>query len=504
MVSQKNESNTIVYDYIEKSNTINGKNSLKSFEYLKRALMIKDIDDSTRIHLYSNVAAFYRKGGAYYMSLNYYIKELEITEKYRPEESFLTQNNIAGCYYELKNYEKAREFWEKALKGYEKSLKSDIQEVQKLEGSIIYNNLGVLEKTEGNYSEALLKLEKFKQQNEIFKDTLNIIMAYENLSELFLEKQETDKAFKYLRSGIRLAKQMNSEYDLASLYTNVGKLFSEKSILDSATFYFEKAYALSQRRQFFEFELKNAENLARINKKKGNYKVALDYFEVVNILTKRISEDENERKLNMLESEQEEKKIQYELFVEQQRREYFLIGGIIILFLFSSVILLLLKLQKSKARRRSIEKELLSKELEERKKEIKNSTLQIIQNTEIIKNTQRDLEELQKRSDSKLNSSFNKIITDLKSGTQAFNKKEFEKLFIEVDNEFYKKLIEKHSNLTKNELRLCAFLKLNLSTKEISSITQQSVQSITVARSRMRKKMGLAEGENLVTYLLKI
>lgn len=74
---------------------------------------------------------------------------------------------------------------------------------------------------------------------------------------------------------------------------------------------------------------------------------------------------------------------------------------------------------------------------------------------------------------------------------------------MEIDDEFYKRILQKHPNLSKNELRLCAFLKLNLSSKEISEITQQTPHSITVARSRLRKKMNIEKDESLPNYFIK-
>jgi len=48
---------------------------------------------------------------------------------------------------------------------------------------------------------------------------------------------------------------------------------------------------------------------------------------------------------------------------------------------------------------------------------------------------------------------------------------------------------------------LCAFLRLNMSTKEISSLTYQSENSIMVARTRLRQKLDISRNENLVTFL---
>ena len=61
--------------------------------------------------------------------------------------------------------------------------------------------------------------------------------------------------------------------------------------------------------------------------------------------------------------------------------------------------------------------------------------------------------------------------------------------------------IEKYPDLTPNEKKICAFLRLNMSTKDICAITYQSVRSIDMARFRLRKKIGLDSDENLVSFL---
>lgn len=146
---------------------------------------------------------------------------------------------------------------------------------------------------------------------------------------------------------------------------------------------------------------------------------------------------------------------------------------------------------------------MLIKKLEEKNKELTNKSLQILQTSEMLESTHKELIGL--KLDHQNNNSkriLSRIITDLKKGSQVFNKEEFEKLYLEIEGDFYKRLLEKFPDLSKNELRLCAFLRLNLSSKEIASITQKSPQTITVARHRLRKKIGLSEQQNLVNFLI--
>jgi AraC family chitin signaling transcriptional activator len=80
----------------------------------------------------------------------------------------------------------------------------------------------------------------------------------------------------------------------------------------------------------------------------------------------------------------------------------------------------------------------------------------------------------------------------------------FQEAFNKTDKDFLKKMKEAHSNLTANDLRLCAYLRLNLSSKEIAPLLNISVRSVEIKRYRLRKKMELTHEQGLVEYILAV
>ena len=78
----------------------------------------------------------------------------------------------------------------------------------------------------------------------------------------------------------------------------------------------------------------------------------------------------------------------------------------------------------------------------------------------------------------------------------------FEEAFNNADKDFFRRLQEKHKELTPNDLRLCAYLRLNLSSKEIAPLLNISIKSVEVKRYRLRKKMNLAHEAGLTEYIL--
>jgi Sigma-70, region 4. len=71
-----------------------------------------------------------------------------------------------------------------------------------------------------------------------------------------------------------------------------------------------------------------------------------------------------------------------------------------------------------------------------------------------------------------------------------------------VHDDFFKRLLLTYPQLTPGDLRLAAYLKLNLSSKEIAPLLNISVRGVENKRYRLRKKLGLPEEANLTEFIL--
>lgn len=96
------------------------------------------------------------------------------------------------------------------------------------------------------------------------------------------------------------------------------------------------------------------------------------------------------------------------------------------------------------------------------------------------------------------------ILRDIDFSSKEINWKDFEVRFQNVHSDFNDKLTSNFPDITPNELKLCAFLRLNMSTKEICALTFQSENSIQKARYRLRKKLGVESYDNLIMYLTSL
>jgi CheY-like chemotaxis protein/DNA-binding CsgD family transcriptional regulator len=145
--------------------------------------------------------------------------------------------------------------------------------------------------------------------------------------------------------------------------------------------------------------------------------------------------------------------------------------------------------------------------IDAQKREVAAVSLRNIQNEEFRHKYITELKQVKAMlsSDSaNVGSYLDRIISDLNADFTESSWSQFENRIKETDQEFYKNLGLKHPNLTPAEIKLCFFLRLNLSTKEIAGMTFQTYDSVRIARTRLRKKMNLGNDENLVGYIFSL
>ena len=145
--------------------------------------------------------------------------------------------------------------------------------------------------------------------------------------------------------------------------------------------------------------------------------------------------------------------------------------------------------------------------VEAKKREVAAISLRNVQNEEFKHKYIAELKQvkiLMKTKPEEVDSYLNRIISELNQDFTENSWNQFESRIKDSDQDFYRNLALKHANLTPSEIKLCFFLRLNMSTKEIASMTFQTYDSVRIARTRLRKKMNLSADDNLVGYLFSI
>lgn len=147
--------------------------------------------------------------------------------------------------------------------------------------------------------------------------------------------------------------------------------------------------------------------------------------------------------------------------------------------------------------------EQLSLDVNEKSRELAISTMSLIKKDELLSLIKEDLK---KSSDETSFKSIKSVITTTINKNISVDNawSAFKEAFDTADKDFLKKVKQVHESLTPNDLRLCAYLRLNLSSKEIAPLLNISVRSVEIKRYRLRKKMDLSHEKGLVEYILSI
>jgi tetratricopeptide (TPR) repeat protein/DNA-binding CsgD family transcriptional regulator len=482
-----NESNDAnCYNFIAEIFTIQG-NYIKAIEYLFKALEIRDKGDnlSELASNYNDIAIVYTKQNEYESAKENFYIALNIYRKLKEEQGVaLCLNNIGVILREEKQYHEALITFKEALLIYEKLEYLKGIAYCKINIAKIYSCLNEFNQAIEQINEANIIL--YKINNKLGKIKINLI-----LGNIYIAQNKFDKADSIFDSTLETAIEFNSFEDIVEIYLN-------KSIIYSKNGDFEDAYNYHLLYSNSKDSIFNLEKTKQLMYLKESYEIVKK------------------------EKEIEELKFEYKL---KKRQQYILIVSLLGL-LFTIILLIYYLKTKSESLRKTKllreqetkihlqEKALieekninLNQKLELKNKELTTKAILLANNNEIIQTVITDLKSVkfENKNKNQLNTEINEITKNLVNNTKNKSWEEFEFLFLEVHKDFYKNLLAKFPDLTTNEKRICAFLKLNMSTKDIAAITQQSVHSINVARTRLRKKLNIVNtNENLSSFLENI
>ncbi len=142
--------------------------------------------------------------------------------------------------------------------------------------------------------------------------------------------------------------------------------------------------------------------------------------------------------------------------------------------------------------------ESLRNEIDGKNRELAISTMSIVKKNEFLSTIKSQL--------SSVNEKEKAVSTVIRKIDQNLNSEEdwkfFEVAFNNADKDFLLRIKAKHENLTHNDLKLCAYLRLNLSSKEIAPLLNISAKSVEMKRYRLRQKLNLSHEDNLMDYIL--
>ena len=447
--------------------------------------------------------------GDYASALNFWQIGIEKAEESEYFEAKVEMySNIGKLYQKIQEFEQATEFFEKS---YQESEKHNI--VDLLPNALFtLSSIALLKK---EYTDSKQYSRNLIQSADSIDKSRNFLpRAYGNLGDASLGLNQPDSALIYFLKMEESLPEIDPLYfgpvvlEQAELELGLGKSWLGLKEVENAIIHLEESYGLAKTNDLTDILVESNELLSSIAESKGNYKKALVYFKEFKANSDSIFNDKKLKELSFKEAEyqfQQKSALQdielEKLSIKQKEQRVI----ILILSLLSILIILtaflLFRVQRLKTEKVEFEQKAIQRDLDYKNRELTSNVLSLLKKNELLINISITLKKLLLTTKGSQKTMVASVLQEIESSSKEVGWDEFELRFKEVHSNFYEKLNAKFENLTKNEQRLCAFLKMKMSTKEISSLTFQTPHSIDVARSRMKKKMGITDNERLVHFL---
>ncbi|MGA0434467.1 MAG: hypothetical protein ACO3MV_02270 [Flavobacteriales bacterium] len=144
-------------------------------------------------------------------------------------------------------------------------------------------------------------------------------------------------------------------------------------------------------------------------------------------------------------------------------------------------------------------------QLASRNQELASVTMNLVQKSQLVQSIENQLIKLKPDANSAQKKQIDELIDVIRNGGKLDEAwEQFTDQFDQVHVEFQQRITLRYPNLTKNDLKLCTYLRMNLSSKEMASLMYVSVRAIEVSRSRLRKRLDLDAGQNLSQFIQSI
>ncbi|MBO3115979.1 tetratricopeptide repeat protein [Winogradskyella sp. DF17] len=424
-------------------------------------------------------------------------------------------NNTGLVFQQIEDYDDAVTNFEKAY---------DIFLANNDEANSVYPlyNIALIKSILGKDDEAIdgyLNLVSYHLKTE---NWVSLAQIYNSISEIYFNNEEYTKATEYLEMALTSVKDKSDSFNTgptsfykATIYTNAAEIYHQENNEELAKSFAHKAIKLSLQNSYKLNMMKSARILADIYDKSYRLDSALYYHKKYIDFSNQYQEEYDVKQLTKLKMQNQFDEILRQNEIDRiykeasyKNREIKFIAGTVAVGLLAIILILLFINQKNKTAKLELkeqnlqlEKKELNQRLEYKKKELASNMMYLMEKNEFITSISKKLIELKPDAKKDNKDLIQQIINEIRQNSSTKMWEEFEVRFKEVHKDFYNALHAAHPNLTLNEVKICAFLRLNMTTKEISAITHQSVKSINMARFRLRKKLNIERDDNLVGYL---
>jgi tetratricopeptide (TPR) repeat protein len=433
-------------------------------------------------------------------------------EEHRDNEMAGNLNQLGLVYYNMRQPDVALVKHEQALKIYEQT--------NNLKGiAYTYGCLGRLNEKKSEYPVALEYQRRALEYYEKVNDKRGRATILENIGSIHEDLEDFTKAHKYFTDAIKLNEETGDSLSMIVNLNNLADCFRKTMRNDEAIVLSTKALQLALRLKDKDQISSAYKDLGKVYNQAGRYAEAYENLEKGRVLYEEIYGEETRRQVALLQTlfEVERKNNEIQILESSQRLntvvKVALIFGLVLLVLLGSTII---SRQKLKSRRDKdamqielqnahVHEKQLQDELENRSKSLTAHTLHIISKNKILEDLRTKLQEMSKED---MREQRKQILSLIKLIDQNFIQDkdwdDFRSIFEQVHKDFFEQLHKRSAELTSADLRLASLIRLNLPSRDISTILGISQDSLRISRYRLRKKLKLSQGESLSTFILSL
>ena len=476
-----------------------------------------------------------------------------VAELYKQRKDYLNYgvsvNNSAAHYYDMGNYLEA-------MKGYRKALAIiDTIDREPYRKADILRNIGKLNTRQGNLSEALDYFEQALTTYLAIDDYTYASSTYTDMGSVYSDLENQEKALEHYLKALEIGKLTKNESITNIAKGNIAIAYKDTEQFDKAIAEFQEILSTPTQdasdinRIIYLYHLGDTHRqignqeqaLTNLNKaigmaEKGNIENelqnALDFrakaFETFGApqlaitdlrraqeLKDSIFTKEQAKQINYLRTSFEADKKEAALALQEEEIAVLnerakvdkltrsLYAGGMVAFIVISGLLYFGFRQRIKKNRiaRKKQEAIYQQEIEHKQKELASQTLHLVQKNTFIQELMQNLENV-KNSPDKFKTEFRRMVMLLKKENASDKDWEvFKTYFSEVHNDFDQKLKTIYAEISEKEIRLAAFLRMNLTTKEIAATLNVLPDSILKSKYRLKKKLGLEKETDLNQFL---
>ena len=344
--------------------------------------------------------------------------------------------------------------------------------------------------------------------------------AYCKVANLELQNNNAQKSSTLYSRAFFIADSTGNKQAQVTSLLGKGKWHSTFAKNDSTEYFYLRAKKTAFDLKDKAFYLKTLEDFFALKKQEKNYQQALGFQEEISAVRDSLFSYDTHRLAKILEVQFNVAEKDRKLTLLQKEKDiallsnYLLGASIVFIALFAFFIIFFLRrtnardklllqtkeaLVKALEEQKKIREQYLQNELEFKESQLSGLALQMMQKNNLLQELKEKLDENEKLKEDQ---SVKKIIT--KGLNQDKDWTDFNSSFESLNKNFYARLRELYPEISQNDLKLCALIKLNLSIKEMAGILNISPDSVKTARYRLRKKLQLVTEENLTEFILKL